>query len=244
MPYVMCHMPYAILYSFYVFTISMDISTWLVTLMFVQGFAMFSDVPADGYSVELGQIESKECRGQILATGQRVRFTFCVVAGLIQSFLLNGPTTNDADCSISFDECWSWGLSINAYYGLLFCLILLLTIPVVVLKELDGSHIPQHSLKFFFLEVWETLQNLTTFYLVIFVIAIMGFTNFTSNASIQLQYYVIKLTNFQAGIDTGNPPMYTLHTAYCILHTAYDILHTAYCILHTAHCTLHTAHCI
>ena len=37
---------------------------------------MFSDVPADGYSVELGQLEPPERRGQILATGQRVRFSF------------------------------------------------------------------------------------------------------------------------------------------------------------------------
>lgn len=47
----------------------MDTSTWLVTLLFSQCFLMLSDVPADGYSVELGQLESKEQRGQILATG-------------------------------------------------------------------------------------------------------------------------------------------------------------------------------
>jgi hypothetical protein len=60
----------------------------------------------------------------------------------------------------------------------------------------------QHSAKHFFAEIWDTLKNLTTFYLIIYVIGIQGFTNFTSNANIQLQYYVIKLTNFQAGIDT------------------------------------------
>jgi hypothetical protein len=180
----------------------MSITGWLVTLLFTQAFAMLSDVPADGYSVELGQMEPPHQRGQILATGQRVRFFFCIVAGVIQTFLLNGPSTNDSDCEISFSQCWSWGLTINGYYGLLFSIIFLLTIPIFWMKELDCSKIPQHTVSHFFHEIWLTMQNLTTFYLVIFIIGVQGFTNFTNNANIVLQYYVIKLTNFQAGIDT------------------------------------------
>lgn len=180
----------------------MTVSSWLVSLLFVQLFLMLSDVPADGYSVELGQLESKEKRGQILATGQRIRFTFCVIAGGIQTFLLNGPETNDSDCEISFLQCWSWGLTINQYYGLIFSLVFILTLPVLWLKEIDAKHIPRHTCSDFFYGIWDTLQNLTTFYLLIFVIGIQGLTNFTNNVNISLQYYVIKLTNFQAGIDT------------------------------------------
>jgi hypothetical protein len=92
-------------------------STWVILLMACHCFLMISDVPADGYCVELGQMESPEERGkhhvicyltyalmnnfltiqflgQILATGQSVRFSFCVLAGIFQSFLMNGPTTN------------------------------------------------------------------------------------------------------------------------------------------------------
>lgn len=39
------------------------------------------DVPADGYSVELGQREPPQRRGVILATGQMIRFSFCILAG-------------------------------------------------------------------------------------------------------------------------------------------------------------------
>ena len=60
----------------------MSITLWLVTLMLVQGFAILSDVPADGYSVEIASLEKDDERGQVLATGQRVRFTFCIVAGM------------------------------------------------------------------------------------------------------------------------------------------------------------------
>lgn len=96
----------------------------------------------------------------------------------------------------------SWGLSINGYYGLLFAIVLILSIPILWLHELDASKIPLHSFSHFFREIWVTLQNLTTFYLIIFVIGTLALTNFNNNANIALQYYVIKLTNLQAGIDT------------------------------------------
>lgn len=181
---------------------TMTINSWLISLLLSQCFLMLSDVPADGYCVELGQIESPERRGQILATGQRIRFTFCIVAGLIQTFLLNGPTTNDANCSVSFENCWSWGFTINQYYGLLFGLLLILTVPILWLKEIETTRLPPHDFKHFIYGIWVTLQSLTTFYLIIFVIGNHSLTNFTNNATIYLQYYVIKLTNFQAGIDT------------------------------------------
>lgn len=177
-------------------------SVWLIFLMLIQFFAMFSDVPADGYSVELGQLESKEQRGVILATGQVIRFSFCIIAGTIQATLLNGPTTTSSDCGISFDSCWSFGLNVNQYYALLFVLTFIIVIPIFWLKEIDPSRIPVHSLSHFVGEIWETLQNLTTLYLLIFVIGTGCLTNFTSIVNIYMQYYIIELTNFQAGIDT------------------------------------------
>lgn len=180
----------------------LDTSSWLAALMIMQFCVMLSDVPADGYSVELGQLESKEERGQILATGQRVRFIFSMVAGVIQTFLLNGPTTNSSDCEISWKECWAWGLNINSYYALIFLVVLVLTIPVFWLKELDASHIPVHNFSYYCSNVWGILQNLTTLYLLIFVIGTYTLTGLRNNASIAIQYYIIKLTNFQSGIDT------------------------------------------
>lgn len=188
-----------------VLTISADkinLSSWLVLLMFVQIFVMLSDVPGDGYSVELGQLESADQRGQILATGQRVRFFFCIVAGVIQTFLLNGPTTNSSGCPIAWDQCWSWGLTINGYYGLLFAMVFILTIPILWLKELDGTNVPRHTLSESLHSLWFLLKNLTTFYLLIYVIGIQALTNFTSNVNVYVQYSIIKLTSFQAGIDT------------------------------------------
>lgn len=181
---------------------TLDASSWLGVLLTIQVFAMFADVPADGYSVELGQMEPKEQRGTILATGQFIRFSFCIVAGVIQALLLNGPSTTSSDCGISFQECWSWGLTVNQYYGLLFVLTFIICIPIIWMKEPDPSKIPQHSLTHFVQEIWETLKNMTTLYLLIFVIGTGCLTNFTSIVNIFMQYYIIELTNFQAGIDT------------------------------------------
>ena len=177
-------------------------SSWLGILLVIQFFAMFSDVPADGYSVELGQMESKEQRGTILATGQMIRFIFCILAGAIQAFLLNGPSTNPKGCAIDLQDCWSFGLTVNQYYGLLFGITFILCIPILWLKETDPRKIPHHNLQFFIKEIWETLQNLTTLYLLIYTIGTGCLTNFTSLVNTYMQYYVIKLTNFEAGIDT------------------------------------------
>lgn len=184
------------------FAHTMSLTVWLMMMMLVQGCLMLSDVPADGYSVELGQLEPPEERGQILATGQRMRFAFSMIAGLIQTFLLNGTSTNSADCPIGWTECWSWGLSVNGYYGLLFILILIITLPVFWMKELDASNIPQHTLTHYLSQLWSTMQDLTTLYLLVFVVGIHSFSNFTNIAAVTMQYYVIKLTSFQSGINT------------------------------------------
>eukprot|EP01041_Mallomonas_annulata_P002110 gene2110-4125_t len=170
---------------------SIDASSWIGMNMVMQAFIMLADVPADGYSVELGQLESPEKRGQILATGQIIRFSFSILAGAIQTFLVNGPTTNDPNCKIRWDHCWQFGLT-----------MLVLVSPILFLKELDGSHIPLRTLREFMEEIWDTMQNLTTLSLMIYVVGIMAFGQLTNNASTYIQYYVINLTNFQAGIDT------------------------------------------
>ena len=74
--------------------------------------------------------------------------------------------------------------------------------PIFYLKELDGSHIPYHSFRELLNEVWKVLQNLTTFYLIIFVLGLYSLTHFTSRVNTTMQYYILELTNFQTGLDS------------------------------------------
>lgn len=180
-----------------IFANVLDVSGWLGLQLVAQVMMMFANVPADGYSVELGHLEPIEKRGQILATGQRIRFTFCIFAGVMQTFLVNGPSTSSDDCPIKWNECWSWGLNVNGFYGLLTAFLLILYIPIWYLKEPDAANYPHHSVWGLFAELWETMKNLTTFNLIIFVVGTGLFTAVTNAANIILQYYIINLTNFQ-----------------------------------------------
>jgi hypothetical protein len=180
----------------------MGANVWISIQFFIQVGVMFSDVPADGYSVELGQLESLEERGQILVMGQKIQYVFCMVAGLIQTFMLNGQSTSASDCPIEFSHCWSWGLTVQQYNGLMFAIIFVLSIPVLFLKEIDNENIPHRSGEQFLADLWNTMQNLTTMYLTIYVLGISMFTYTYSNVNLYIQYYILQLTNFQVGIDT------------------------------------------
>eukprot|EP01035_Chromulina_nebulosa_P018201 gene18201-23863_t len=195
----------------------LDASSWVALLMLIQFFAMFSDVPADGYSVELGQLEPPDRRGVILATGQIIRFSFCMIAGLIQAVLLNGPTTNESGCAISFDNCWSWGLTINQYYALLFVLVAILTIPIIWLKETDpnwrytqyGSTIFAAFLQCAWILVYYNVGNLQNPWFTIFIdldqYFVMGLTQVLfSLAVIELSSPGLEATTYELLITVAN----------------------------------------
>lgn len=57
-------------------------------------------------------------------------------------------------------------------------------------------------MKAYFEELWDTLQERSTLYLIIYAVGISALTNIYSLANFYMQYYIIKLNNFQAGIDT------------------------------------------
>lgn len=181
---------------------SMGANVWISLQFFIQMGVMFSDVPSDGYCVELGQMESLEQRGQILVVGQKVQYVFCIFAGLIQAFLLNGRSTSAKDCDININHCWEWGLSVQQYNALMFVIIFVLAIPVLFLKEVDNPNIPHRSGVQFLNDLWNTMQNLPTFYLSVYVLGISALTYTYSNVNLYIQYYIIKLSNFQVGIDT------------------------------------------
>jgi Na+/melibiose symporter-like transporter len=100
-------------------------------------------------------------------------------------------------------------VSVAEYYGLLFCILFVLFIPIVFLKEMDGSKIPRRTFNEHRLELWETLQNRTTLYLLIFVSGANCFSSMTNEATVYLQYYIIQLTNFQSGIGEKSMSMCT-----------------------------------
>lgn len=180
---------------------SITAEAWVILSFVMNIFLMVADVPADGYSVELGQLESKESRGQILATGQRIRFSANIIAAVFQSLLVNGPSTNPDGCPISVLQCWKWGLTVGQFYGLVFVVCFILFLPILYLKEPDAKNIPVRTLHEHKEEIWDTMKNLTTLYILMFTIGTNAFSSIANMATVNLQYYVIELTNLQSGVD-------------------------------------------
>jgi len=178
-----------------------SVTTWIGLSVVTQAFLMLADVPADGYSVELGQLESPEERGMILSTGQRIRFTATMFAGLIQALLVNGTATNAEGCPIDALNCWSWGLTVGQYYTLISCLLFIIVVPILFLREISSKHVPIHTLKEHGKELWHTLMNPTTLYLLFFVAGNGTLAQLTPMTYNYMQYTLIQLTNFQGGIQ-------------------------------------------
>jgi len=177
------------------------VDSWIGLNLLLQMFVVFADVPSDGYLVELSRLETPEKRGQILSTANMIRLVFTVIAAVIQTLLLNGPDTNAPGCTEGWLSCWKFGLSVQEYYGLLFFIILGLFLPIVRMKEVDGSHIPLRSVTEFTSEIWHTLQYATTFFLIIHVIGIHIFSHLPVQSKVLMMYYIIKMTTAQSGIN-------------------------------------------
>jgi len=178
---------------------NIDVHSWIGINLVLQAFLMLADVPADGYCVEIGQLEKPEERGQVLATGQRLRFMCSILAGGIQALLVNGPSTNPPGCAISFESCWEWGLTPNGYYGLMLSILFVLCLPIFFLKEIP-AHGPAHTFADHKRDIWETMQNPTTLYLLIFVVGNNMLTGLSAQVISFVLYRLIQLSNFQSGI--------------------------------------------
>jgi hypothetical protein len=199
----------------------LNASQWIMMMMGVNMCVLLADVPADGYSIELSKLDKTEGRGQVssstivfffdshsprklkvLATGQFIRWSFSTLAGFFQAFLLNGPTTNTDDCTISWQQCWSWGLTVREYYGLLTICISLLFIPMCFLKESDPRLVPTHTAKGFLLKIW-VRSFPSAFHLPLFLIAEIGNP---SKSSRQLSHHLCCWNSlfFQFLLQCGN----------------------------------------
>jgi hypothetical protein len=69
------------------------------------------------------------------------------------------------------------------------------------MKEIDPASVPRLNMTRFVNDSWITLQNLVTLYLIVFVIGMHSLTGMGNKANIYAQYYIIEMTNFEAGVN-------------------------------------------
>ena len=180
---------------------SVTVTGWIGLSLVVQGFLMLADTVADGICIEVGQLESVEERGQVLATGQRVRFAMTIFGALIQCLLVNGNnSTNPPGCRLSPSHCWQWGLGPSQYYGLLTALLCVVAAPILFYKELDASSVPLLSFSEQRLRLWRTLSSPPILYLLVFV---AGNNCFSAMNSITMMYVEFVTTGGISNLQTG-----------------------------------------
>ena len=110
----------------------------------------------------------------------------------------------------SYIPIYMYTYTVGQYYWLIFLILLLLFIPITFLTEPDATHIPQRTFSEHRSELWETLTNRTTLSLLIYVTGSSIITNLSNITTSYIQYYVIGLTNLQAGM---------VHTLCCSIYT-------------------------
>jgi hypothetical protein len=115
--------------------------------------------------------------------------------------MVNGVSTNASDCEISALRCWSWGLTVGQYYRVLAVIFAVLALPIFFMREVSSDHIPLHSFAQHGHALWETLQNPTTLYLLVFVSANGALSQLTHITYNYVQYTLVHLTNLQDGVQ-------------------------------------------
>jgi len=184
---------------------------WILFGFLIQAFLILADVVADGFSVEIGSHELYHERGVVLITGQVIRFWCSIGAGFLQAFFMNGPDTNAPDCPIDAGNCWSWGMDVSQFYWFSFFIVLIGIVPILYLKELEPPQdVVEHHFKDHLILFWETLQNRTTLYMLMYACLGATFSSMSSSASTLLQYEVLQLSNLQSGVDAITTNITTL----------------------------------
>eukprot|EP00607_Mallomonas_marina_P007861 CAMPEP_0182419474 /NCGR_PEP_ID=MMETSP1167-20130531/3928_1 /TAXON_ID=2988 /ORGANISM="Mallomonas Sp, Strain CCMP3275" /LENGTH=404 /DNA_ID=CAMNT_0024594427 /DNA_START=611 /DNA_END=1825 /DNA_ORIENTATION=- len=182
--------------------------------MALYAFLMIADVQADGYCIELGQLEPPEKRGQVLAISQMFRLGASVFAAFIQTVLVNGPETNAPDCEVGWSSCWKFGLTVRQYYGLIFLLCAILLVPVYFLKDPEASRVPKRSYIQFIADLWDTLNSMTAYSLVLYIIGMAVMAQLANKTAMFMQYYLIHLTSSQSGIDSMGSHLATIFAVW------------------------------
>ena len=109
---------------------------------------------------------------------------------------------------------YTYTYTVGQYYWLIFLILLLLFLPITFLTEPDATHIPQRTFSEHRSELWETLTNRTTLSLLIYVTGSSIITNLSNITTSYIQYYVIGLTNLQAGMG---------YIYICVIYCIYTV---------------------
>lgn len=161
-----------------------NFATYMMLLMVMCFFYIFSDVAGDGMTIELSKLEPPETRGYILTTGQMVRFAATTVTNVLGILGMNGkyyyPSSKGRDTN---DTIFSFELTFWEVHIVLVCLSLpLLILMSVLLQDPPQQVVTTHSASDVLKVMWKVMQTKVMFYLIIFALGNMAIASLLNPA--------------------------------------------------------------
>ncbi|CAK9097558.1 Uncharacterized protein SCF082_LOCUS45763 [Durusdinium trenchii] len=161
-----------------------NFATYMMLLMVMCFFYIFSDVAGDGMTIELSKLEAPETRGYILTTGQMVRFAATTVTNVLGILGMNGhyyyPPDKRKD---SNDTIFPFELTFWEVHIVLVCLTLpLLIVMSLLLQDPPQQVVTTHSASDVVKVMWKVMQTKVMFYLIIFALGNMAIASMLNPA--------------------------------------------------------------
>jgi hypothetical protein len=177
------------------------IFTYMMLLLVMCVFYIFSTVSSDGLTIEFGKMEPAERRGYILTTGQMTRFGSQVVVNMVGIFGMNGkfyyPTDAGANSTIFPFELPFWSIHL-----VLLAMCLPLYAAMIFLLEDPPSEIEEHhSLKTVLSTMWTVLKTKVVLCLIVFCITSTSVASL-QNPGLNVIANVVAPSTFQLSVGT------------------------------------------
>lgn len=179
-----------------------DIFTYMLMLLIMCIFYIFSTVSCDGLTIEFGKMEPPEHRGYILTTGQMVRFGAQVVVNLVGIFGMNGKFYYPKDDSRENDTIFPFELPFWSIHLVLIAMALPLFIAMIYLLEDPPSDLEEHhSLKAVGETLWTVLKTKVVFCLIVFCISSTAIAAL-QNPGLNVIANIVAPSTFQLSVGT------------------------------------------
>jgi len=159
-------------------------ATYMMLLMVMCFFYIFSDVAGDGMTIELSKLEPPETRGYILTTGQMVRFGATTVTNLLGILGMNGsyyypPSRGRAANDTVFPFELTFG---EVHIALVLLSLPLLVLMIILLQDPPQQAVESHSASEVMSVMWKVMQTKVMFFLITFALGNMAIASLLNPA--------------------------------------------------------------
>jgi len=175
--------------------------TYMMLLLLMCIFYIFSTVSSDGMTIEFGKLEPPENRGYIMTTGQMVRFGSQVVVNLVGILGMNDKFYYPANAAKN-STIFPFGLSFMDVHLVLLAMCVPLYVAMVFLLQDPPRDLEQHhSCKTVLTTLWSVMKTRVMFSLIIFCVTSTAIASL-QNPALNIIANIAAPSTFQLSIGT------------------------------------------